>query len=360
MNRKHEPRDIYQGANSDLDKDFSPQVASRLVEDRQRDLRRSHLVSILFGIVAILLSVALVSFVIRDFLGEEPADKTEPTVTETPTEELLSADETWIADYQYVETDDPAVSPGPEPLSAQSIKLAAAYIVEGQQELAANSADQALSSFQKVVDIFPDIEGIHRAIGMLYLQQEDFTNAAVHLEKALKEDKTFDVFTNLGAAYIGSKDYEKAERVLQEALKLQPENPICHINLAILYRKMDRANQAVYHFEKYIDLRPDDINTMQGYALYLTKLERWKEAETFLTALTKEVTDVAPLYFLLAQAHNQNGKQEAAVASLQRGVQLVDQQIALEWLNREEFNSIRKTDGFMNLVNQLTAATPTP
>ena len=116
---------------------------------------------------------------------------------------------------------------------------------------------------------------------------------------------------------------------------------------------MKRDNEAIYHFEKYIDLQPNDLETMQTYALYLTKIGRWKEAAAFLTNLTKEITNVAPIYFLLAQVQIQNGQQDKAIEALKRGIQLIDPGLALAWMSRDEFNTVRGTGEFKSLVDQL-------
>ncbi len=353
--RKDEIQDIYQGSTHDLEQDFTPQVAKELIETRQRDLRRSRIVSLFFGSLVIVLSVVLIAVVIRDFLSErKPSQKLRNQETSYIPRYSLPSDALWVMDYQLVaaqaEKDE---APGPKPVSTKWVKSAAYHIIMGQQALAVNEPKQALEHFQKVVEIYPDIEGLHRAVGLLYLQSEKYALAAQHLEKALQEEESFDVINNLGTAYIGTEQYDQAEKYLLRALALQPESPGCHKNIAVLYRKMKLDDKAVAHFEKYLDLQPGDLNTMQTYALYLTKLGRWKDAANFLTKLTQEVTDVAPIYFLLAQVQVQNGQQDKAIEALKRGVQLIDPELALAWMSRDEFNSVRGTGEFKNLVDRL-------
>jgi len=359
--RKNEIRDIYQGSDRDFEKDFTPQVARELIESRQRDLRRSRIASLFFGSLVIVLSVTLVSVVIRDFLSErKPARKIispdQPYIPRysLPTESL------WVMDYQMAAAQaDASEKPGPKPLSTKWVKNAAYHTIMGQQALSINEPGKALEHFQKVAEIYPAIEGLHRTLGMLYLQRGEYTSAAGHLEKALLEEEAFDIFNNLGAAYMGAEAYDAAERYLKRAFALQPENPASHKNLAVLYRQMKRENEAVYHFEKYLDLRPGDLETMQTYALYLTSLGRWNEAADFLTTLTQEVKEVAPIYFLLAQVQVQNGQPDKALAALKRGVQLIDPQLALAWMSREEFNAVRGSGEFRMMVDQLEIATVT-
>lgn len=355
---KDELRDIYRSDTPDFERDFTPQVAKDLIEQRQRDLRRSRFISLFFGLLVIVLSVAITFIVIREYVTVSTAPERSKDADQTYIPRYtLPSDSTWVMDYRRVEGElDPLAEPGPKPLSTKWVKKAAYHIIMGQQALAINEPAKALENFQQVVDIYPDMEGIHRAMGMLFLERSEYAQAVEHLEKAVKEEELFDVVNNLGTAYIGLENYEAAERNLLRALTLQPESPGCHRNLAVLYRKMGRDDQAVFHFEKYLDLRPGDLDTMQTYALYLTKLGRWKEAADFLTALTKEVTDVAPIYFLLAQVQIQNGDEAKAVAALQRGIQLIDPNLALAWMSREEFNTVRDSGEFKKLVDELEIA----
>ncbi len=355
MKRKDDLRDIYQSENKDFEKDFTPQVAQELVEQRQRDLLRSRVVSFAFGGLAVILSVTLIAIVIRDFLSEREIEK--PVRTQETVfipRHSLSEEAAWVMDYKEasdrIGVDD---GEGEKPLSTKWVKKAAYHIIMGQQALAINEPDEALKNFQAVVDIYPNIEGMHRIIGMLYIQEENFELAVPHLEAALEEEELFDVVNNLGTAYIGTENYEKAENYLNRALEMQPESPVCHKNLAVLYREMDRTDDAMFHFEKYLDLRPDDLEALQSYALYLTQEERWEDAATFLNSLTEEITDVAPIYFLLAQVQVQNGKKSEALVALQRGIQLVDPSLALAWMNRDEFNTVRESDDFKSMVDQL-------
>ncbi|MFA7256542.1 MAG: tetratricopeptide repeat protein, partial [Kiritimatiellales bacterium] len=270
--RKDEIRDIYQGSERDFEKDFTPQVAQEIAEHRQRDLRRIRIFSTFFGVLAVVLAIVLVSLVARDFLSERaPSRKIRTAESPYISQFSLPADALWVMDYQNMELPVAAnEKPGSKALSTKWIKNAAYHIIMGQQALTFNQPDEALEHFNRVVEIYPDITDLHQAVGALYLQRSDYALAAAHLEKAVQEEETFGAVNNLGTAYIGTKEYDKAEKYLKRSLELQPENPECYKNLAVLYRKMNRDNDAVYSYEKYIDLRPNDLDTMQTYALYLT------------------------------------------------------------------------------------------
>jgi len=358
MKRKDELRDIYQSDSHDFEKDFTPQVTQEVIEQRQRDLQRTRIASLFFGGLALVVAIVLIAIVIRNVITERDISKKvqEKEIAFIP-RHTLPSEATWVMDYQKIADQiDPDKELIEKPLSTKWVKKAAYHIVMGQQAMSLNELDSALENFEKVVEIYPEIEGLHRSLGMLYIEREEYKKAAEHLETALQEEELFDVVNNLGTAYIGTLEYEKAEKNLLRALEIQPESPISHKNLAVLYRKMEREASAIFHFEKYIDLRPSDLDTLQTYALYLTKLARWEQAASFLTTLTHEVTDVAPLYFLLAQVQVQNNQEELAIAALQRGIQLVDPNLAMAWMSRKEFNDVRDSREFKSLVDELEIA----
>jgi tetratricopeptide (TPR) repeat protein len=353
--RKDEIRDIYQNRERDLDKDFTPQVAKEVFESRQRDLRRSRIFSFFFGVLAVALSITLAALIIRNLMIEKQmARELSKEDVQAEIRQTLTPDTLWIMDYQPDPAEDDAVVPaGPAPVSAKWIKQAAYYTIQGQQALALNQQNEALDYFQKVAGLYPDIRGLHLSMGLLYLQQKNYEPAVTHLEKAFQEEDSFVTALNLGIACSGLKAYDRAETCFKRAMELQPGSPDGHKNLADLYRKMNRVDEAVFHFGKYLDLRPNDLDTRQSYALFLTKTERWKDAAEELTKLTKDLPDVAPLYFLLAQSRVKSNQPEKAVEALGLGARLIDPGLAQEWIAREEFSVLRNRNDFKLLADGL-------
>lgn len=80
----------------------------------------------------------------------------------------------------------------------------------------------------------------------LYKQGRDAQAIAV-LEKVAKQKEFNDdseIWNFLGLSYINSDDSKKAQKALEKAVKLQPENSIYRANLAYVYlltRKIDKS-----------------------------------------------------------------------------------------------------------------------
>jgi len=100
MKKKDDLRDIYQSDSRDLEKDFTPQVTQEVLEQRQRDMRRTHTASLFFGGLALVVAVVLISLVIRDFISERDVSKkvVGKELAFIP-RHTLPAEAAWVMDY---------------------------------------------------------------------------------------------------------------------------------------------------------------------------------------------------------------------------------------------------------------------
>jgi len=62
---------------------------------------------------------------------------------------------------------------------------------------------------------------------------------------------------NMAVVYAKEGRFEEAEKEYLRALRIDPNDPAAHYNLAILYDdELDRKRRAVMHYRKYIQLNP--------------------------------------------------------------------------------------------------------
>ncbi len=93
----------------------------------------------------------------------------------------------------------------------------------------------------------------------LLLREEDLEAATFYLEKCLNiDDKYPPVLREIGWNYRLSGDLDKAERFLEEAVKLNPQNKFSYLYLGNLYLAKDDAFKAKENFRKSLDIDPDD------------------------------------------------------------------------------------------------------
>ena len=83
---------------------------------------------------------------------------------------------------------------------------------------------------------------------------------------------------NLGFAYTGRQDYQKAVDELNKAIELDPNFSTAYNALGYVYRPMGNYPEAEKAFKKYIELVPNDPNPYDSYAELLMKTGRFDES----------------------------------------------------------------------------------
>jgi len=347
-------QDIYTTDQTARD-DYTPQVSAEVLEERKRDIRRHQFLSFILGMTVLVLSVSLVYVVVREYVQIHAADEANPVSVAQGyiPRYSLPAESQWVLDFPESFGSARWSGSGERPFSASWVQKAAFNLIMAEQAVNVGESEIAIKHFETALEIFPDLEGVKVPLGSLYLQMEEFDKALALLEDAPAADLTHDVLNNLGVACLHAKAYERAGTYLKQSLEMKPTYAEAQKNLALLYVEQERENDAVDAYEKYIDLRPADFDTQHGFALYLVKLGRWEKAAALLNNLTQEITDIPVLYFLLAQVETHNNNPQKAMAALQRGVQLTDPSSAIAYMNSKEFENLRGSDEFQNMIRVL-------
>jgi len=346
-------QDIYSTDHTGRD-DFTPQIASEIVEERKREIRRHQFSSFILGLLVLVLALSLVYLVVREYI-----DILKQSTTPTPiTQEYiprysLPTESQWVMDFSRNYADPEWHGEGERPFNSAWLKKATFNIILAEQAAEIGEFKEAADYYENALEILPNLEGIKVPLGMAYFKLNQFDKALVLLEDAADADLTYDILNNLGAACIEAEAYEKGEDFLTRSLELKPTYPEALNNLAMLYRKMNQDEKSITAYEQYLDLRPLDTDTRHSFALYLTKIGSWELAAEQLRQLTLEIKDEATLYRLLAQVEVKLGNDKDAILAFQRASQLSDPKQALGWMNEDEFDALRQNKDFQALMKHV-------
>jgi tetratricopeptide (TPR) repeat protein len=109
--------------------------------------------------------------------------------------------------------------------------------------------EQAKKELQEELAINPADAGAEYISGELAGQMRDYAAAAEHFTKAIQLNPDFgDAYLGLGMAFLSQKQYADAVSPLEQAVKLEPENPAGHYNLATAYARTGRKDAAEREF----------------------------------------------------------------------------------------------------------------
>ena len=138
----------------------------------------------------------------------------------------------------------------------------------GFVELAMGDRLRALECFRTAAALRPDYPEAHVNYGALLADAEDYATAATELELAVRyAPGSAMAWMNLGNAYRGEKEFQKAEDAYHKALSLDPKLNDANYNLAILYLDGDkpglgaqeRLQQGVVYLDAYQQGGGDDV-----------------------------------------------------------------------------------------------------
>jgi tetratricopeptide (TPR) repeat protein len=127
-----------------------------------------------------------------------------------------------------------------------------------QQE---GDADGAMLKFKRVLEVRADYLPSRILLAQMALEAEDYPGAEEHLRKILQAGgNNAAAHVNLGVAYKGQGQPDKAMQEYDEAEKIDPNLAAIYLNRAIiLHRSKDAPERAIELYKKYIGMAGGDV-----------------------------------------------------------------------------------------------------
>ncbi len=103
----------------------------------------------------------------------------------------------------------------------------------------------------------PDSISSHFGLGLVYIRCQDYEQAYLHLDKALKAKPGFaPMLACLGKAHQMNGDDEKAIFYLKKAMELDEENDLIPYHIGLSYENMEQYNESIRYFKRLTFLKP--------------------------------------------------------------------------------------------------------
>jgi lipoprotein NlpI len=135
--------------------------------------------------------------------------------------------------------------------------------------------DEAISCYQKALEINPDFAEAHNNLGTTFNSQGRFEEAIGCFQKALAINPNFaEAHNNLGTALYLKGRLDEAVHEFQEVLRLKPDRAETHCNLGYVLGKQGRLDEAVNEFQEALRLKPDYANASNNLIITLGLKEK--------------------------------------------------------------------------------------
>ncbi|MGQ0508903.1 MAG: adventurous gliding motility TPR repeat lipoprotein GltE [Myxococcaceae bacterium] len=159
------------------------------------------------------------------------------------------------------------------------------YFALGQILFKEGEPQKARSQFLKAVEARPDFQPAQAMLAKMALEAEDFPGAEEHLRKLLQADgRSADLHLNLGIAYKGMGQFDKAMVEYENAEKINPDLAAIYLNRGIILQRHKNApERAIELYRKYIAMKGGEGATDGEGVMGLMR-----EAEATLAAREEE------------------------------------------------------------------------
>jgi tetratricopeptide (TPR) repeat protein len=129
----------------------------------------------------------------------------------------------------------------------------------------------------------------------------------------------WDLFLNLGLAYWDRHEFENATAALETAVSLGPQYAETHFNLAVVYERENRLDQALHEIIASLVLAPEDPDALNTDAIICAKMGKLEFARNIWTQLVQTAPDYAPARTNLAVLNQSCGGSCGPYAHSQSG-----------------------------------------
>ena len=130
------------------------------------------------------------------------------------------------------------------------------YLAIGDVQMAKGAVDKAAAQYQKALEAQPSYVPARLALARLALKDEDFAAAEKHLSRAVADGGgSAEVHNDLGVAYRGLGQPDKALAEYEAAEKLDPRLAAVYLNRGIvLQRYKDSPDKSLELYKRYVAL----------------------------------------------------------------------------------------------------------
>ena len=177
--------------------------------------------------------------------------------------------------------------------------------------------DEAITQYQKALDVRPDYAEGHNDLGLALAQQGRLKEAIAHYQKALEARSDLpEAHVNLGNALAQEGQMDEAIAHYQWALGGQPGNGKIYSNIGHALFQQGKLDEAINYLQRALEILPTFAGAHDTLGLVLLQKGQVDQAITHFQQALQYQPDLTDARKNLADAFLQNGQADKAFAEL--------------------------------------------
>lgn len=176
-----------------------------------------------------------------------------------------------------------------------------------------NETDRAFDYLQKLKEADPNFVEAHRLMGDIHFGAGQYKEAvAAYTNFVMRKQGDVEVWNNLANAHLKLDEYEQAREYYQKALEVDSTFGLAHRNLAVCLFKMNDYEGAERIISDYLKLVPDDLSLTLLAGDIASKLDKVDDALNYYEHAVKMNPDSPEIVTSLADCYYRGGFYAAA------------------------------------------------
>jgi tetratricopeptide (TPR) repeat protein len=229
---------------------------------------------------------------------------------------------------------------------------------------------EAIAPFESVLRDQPDWAQAKHLLGICYISEERFADAAAALEPLwtslhsdesylyelvvaagnagrhdLEEralDRLLEVGQNsaalhllVGKVYLNQGEDERARVELEKAADVDPKLPMLHYNLGIVYKRKHDYENAKQEFLKDVALEPDVSNNYDELGSICLNLDEYEDAQRYFEKALYGDSQLPAAWYGLAKIHRAAKRYSEALKAIESALALAPKSASVHYLRAQ-------------------------
>jgi tetratricopeptide (TPR) repeat protein len=149
----------------------------------------------------------------------------------------------------------------------------------GASSLSSGHFEEAISFFQKSIQLRPRFFAAHVYLGLAYSRAGRHLEAIQSYNQAIRiKSDFFFPYLGLGQSYYKTGNFSEAIEAYKRAIQYKPDLALAHYGIASVYAHVERYQEAIEAYKRAIQYEPDFAVAHCGLASVYVALERYQEA----------------------------------------------------------------------------------
>ena len=193
----------------------------------------------------------------------------------------------------------------------------------GYALLQKGNVDEAIAQYKKALEIKPDYADAHNSMGDALFQKGSVDEAIAQFQKALEIQPSYaEAHNNLGNALFRQGRLDEAITQYQQALQIKSDYAEAHNNLGSTLFQKGSVDEAIVQFQKVLEIQPNFVDAHYNLGVALARKGLLDEAiAQYLQALQIK-PDYAEARNNLGYALLQKGRISEAIIQYQKALEI--------------------------------------